>query len=324
MTRWPEAAAEPTPSVPPRRGLGHHLVRSLQYVLTIESHVYAFAISANVLLCFFPFMVLMLSLTGKVLRWPAAVDVIFVGLQGVLPADPGLVDFVERNLKAAVATRQREALSLVLLLFASNGIFVPLEVALNRLWGFTKDRNYLVNQVLCFTFACVAGSLALTSTVLASLATEKATSLWATSPRLVQLLTETALHALALPSGIAILLLVYWLLPNGPVRLRQVFPAAVLTACALLVAKEAYIRVWPALDFRAAYGPFFISITLLVWGYVSAMIVLAGAELSTRWRRPPRDGNGRPSPLPPIPVALRSDPPLASTVSRGPGTPAHG
>lgn len=284
----------------------------MRYVLTVESHAFAFAIAANALLSFFPFMVLMLSLTENVLRWPAASNVVLVALSDLLPDDSGLLEFVARNLRYAVASRGRtEALSLVLLLFASNGIFVPLEVALNRLWGFAKDRSYWRNQVLSLALALASGVLALSATVLASFAAEAATWFWRGVPWAVHVVTLSAVKAAALPSTVAILLLVYWLLPHGRISLRRVLPAAVLTAVVLELARMTYRLVWPLLDFRQAYGPFFISITLLLWAYVAAMIVLAGAELSTRWQ-PLRDPHAterdartpapQSAPLPPEPA----------------------
>jgi uncharacterized BrkB/YihY/UPF0761 family membrane protein len=44
----------------------------------------------------------------------------------------------------------------------------------------------------------------------------------------------------------------------------------------------AYAWVWPWLGLRAEYGPFFISVTLMLWGFLAAMVVLAGAEACAR------------------------------------------
>jgi uncharacterized BrkB/YihY/UPF0761 family membrane protein len=46
--------------------------------------------------------------------------------------------------------------------------------------------------------------------------------------------------------------------------------------------RYAYLWVWPVLGFRRVYGPFFVSVTVLVWGYLSALVVLAGTELAAR------------------------------------------
>src|SRR5258706_183106 len=123
------------PSQPPPRSPSR-LLPTLHYCLRIDTHVYAFAIAANMLLSFFPFMVLILSLAQNVLHWKGVVDVIYASLRDHLPEDPGLVDFVMGNLRATVEARGHvELLSVLLLILSSNGIFIPLEVALNRLWG---------------------------------------------------------------------------------------------------------------------------------------------------------------------------------------------
>jgi len=57
---------------------------------------------------------------------------------------PAGQEFVIRNLNSMVNSRQRVQLfSLVILLITSSGIFLPLEVALNRIWRFDKNRSYL-------------------------------------------------------------------------------------------------------------------------------------------------------------------------------------
>src|SRR6202012_1693510 len=43
--------------------------------------------------------------------------------------------------------------SLVMILISCTGIFLPLEVALNRSWGVVKSRNYLMNQLVALGLA---------------------------------------------------------------------------------------------------------------------------------------------------------------------------
>jgi membrane protein/epoxyqueuosine reductase len=286
---------EAPPASPPERRTRRHVGRRLtdpavptvRYLFSLESHVYAFAIAANVLLSFFPFMVLVLSIAQNVFRWRGAADVIYVGLRDYLPQDPGLVQFVVHNLRVAVEARGAEALSAVMLVFSSNGIFVPLEVALNRLWGFPRDRSYWRNQLmsLALTFAC--GLLALGAAVAASASAAALQSALGGTVLLPATVTLVALKLTAVPFSVLLFLLIYWALPNGPVPLRRVLPIAVLVGLVIEVAKNVYLVVWPHLGFRDVYGPFFVSMTLLMWGYVAAMIVLAAAELSARRRTQP-------------------------------------
>jgi uncharacterized BrkB/YihY/UPF0761 family membrane protein len=50
-----------------------------------------------------------------------------------------------------------------MLLITSTGIFLPLEVALNRVWGFRNNRSYLRNQLMSLGLVFACGSLALLS-----------------------------------------------------------------------------------------------------------------------------------------------------------------
>jgi hypothetical protein len=62
-------------------------------------------------------------------------------------------DFLTVNLYLAASRHGVQAFSLVMILVACTGIFLPLEVALNQAWGVTKSRNYLHNQVIAFGLA---------------------------------------------------------------------------------------------------------------------------------------------------------------------------
>jgi uncharacterized BrkB/YihY/UPF0761 family membrane protein len=250
-----------------------------RYWLGLDSHVYAMAISVNVLFGFFPFMLLILSISHYWLGWSGAERAIYVGLRSFLPADPGLVEFVERNLRAAVEARggRVQVVSVVLLLFASQGVFMPLEVALNRLWGFTAHRPYWKNQLMAFGMTFVMGSVALISAVFAGSWWRPLDQLrWFQTPdgAILALLKLAEIHAIFL-----VFLLIYWLLPNGPAP----FGRAAVTAAILAVLYEAgmwlYAAIWPWLDLRGEYGPFFISVTLVLWGFFVAMVALAAGRL---------------------------------------------
>src|ERR1051325_3813097 len=99
------------------------------YLMRTESHVYALAISASVLLAFYPFLIVMLSLCHDVLRWPAAQQAIYLALNDFFAREAG--EFFARNLQPWMIGN-RGIVSILLLLITANGIFEPLEVALNR------------------------------------------------------------------------------------------------------------------------------------------------------------------------------------------------
>jgi uncharacterized BrkB/YihY/UPF0761 family membrane protein len=66
-----------------------------------------------------------------------------------------------------VDSRHRvQFVSLIILLVTSSGVFLPLEVALNRIWRFENNRSYLGNQAISLGLAFACGVLALLSIAL--------------------------------------------------------------------------------------------------------------------------------------------------------------
>lgn len=260
---------------------------TIAYWLGLDSHVYAMSIASNVLFGFFPFMLLVLSISQNFLGWSGAERAIYVGLRGFLPQDPGLVEFVERNLRAAVASRGNdvELVSIVLLILASNGIFMPLEVALNRLWGFPANRPYWKNQLISFTFTLMSGTLTLSAALFASGNTGWVEQMIGGRINLPDAAILVALKLAGVPFIALIFLLIYWILPNGPVPFKRAAVTAVVVAILVELTQLAYSQVWPWLDLRREYGPFFISVTLVLWGFFASMIVLAAGEAYSRSAR---------------------------------------
>jgi len=256
---------------------------TLVYLFRLESHVFAFAISACLLLSYFPFLVLLLTFVEHMLRWPGASATVYAGVRAALPDDPGLESFVVNNLRVAVAARGGpQALSALLLVFSSNGVFGPLEVALNRLWGFERDRPYWRNVLLGVALASSAGLLLVAAILLGARGEELMRSLPALGRLPEASRRLAALLPVVVPVSMLGFLLVYWRLPHGRVPLRRAARSAVIAGLLLPVVGLVFLSLWPYLGFRRVYGPFFISVTLLVWGYVAALTTLAVAELETR------------------------------------------
>lgn len=248
-----------------------------------EVHVYAFSIAANILLSFFPFLIVMVKLC-RVFGWRGAQGAIFIALRDYFPDQLG--DFITRNLTAFVDSMQPlPVFSLFLLFFTANGVFEPLEVALNRAWGAKKNRSFLRNQVVSLGLIFVCGALALLSTVLTGLNREVLTALTG-SQMLNNVGSVVFFKAAALPISILMLFLVYWLLPNVKVPPLRVVPAAIVIGIVLEAFKYVNLLLWPWFyaKLRREYGVFVNSAAILLLGFFSAMIVLAGAEWSARHR----------------------------------------
>jgi YihY family inner membrane protein len=222
-----------------------------------------------------------MTLIRRVIHSQVMSDVVENLLRDYLPTGQ---EFVIRNLNALVTSHHRaQVLSLVMLLIGSTGIFMPLEVALNRVWGFPNNRSYLGNQLIALGLAFACGSLALLSVGLTAgnVAIIKSV-LHGYGAWYLRLIGFVTMKICAIGASIAIFFLVYWLLPNGKVPAQGVLPAAVIMGVLSEVLKYAYIFALPFLNFGEVYGPFAISVSLMFWAFLTGMLLLTGAHLSAR------------------------------------------
>ena len=252
-----------------------------------EVHVFAFSVSAGILLSFFPFLTLMLSLCRYVFKWKAAVNAIYFALDDYFPDAFG--HFLRRNLEATVESRGPvQIIALLLLFFTASGIFEPLEVALNRIWNCPRNRSYFRNQLVSLGLIFACGALMLLSITLTAVDNQFLTGS-ATRPgnALAGVLELVFFKVAAIPMSMLLLFLVYWLLPNCKLRAAAIVPAAILVGFLLELLKYVNLLTWPFLRAKLAleYGPFVYSITIILWGFVAALVVLAGAEWTARRSR---------------------------------------
>jgi YihY family inner membrane protein len=167
-----------------------------------------------------------------------------------------------------------------MLLITSTGIFLPLEVALNSIWGFKKNRSYLMNLVVSLGLALACGCLAMLSIALTAQNLRLLERHVGDGNVAFQVAGYAVMKASAIVATICIYFLIYWLLPNGKVPARAVLPAAIITGLLSEGAKYLYILVLPWLNFQEVYGPFSVSVTLIFWSFWSGMLLLGGAYLS--------------------------------------------
>ena len=265
-------------SVQAPQTIGQQLKSMLFYLTRTEVHTYAFSVAANAILSLFPFIVLLLTVTDHVFHSPNMERVIGDLLRNLLPTGQ---DFVIRNMVLLVHAQRKVAIfSLIMLLISSSGIFLPLEIALNHVWNVRVNRSYLRNQIVSLGLAFAAGLLALLSVAFSA---AQRTLLGAiffghTHNFVFRFLTQSVLQILASASSIGIFFLIYWLLPNRKTAAVSVLPSAVITGLIWEGAKLLYIAALPRLDLPSVYGPFATSVGLMMWAFLSGLILLSGAH----------------------------------------------
>lgn len=267
----------------------------IAYLLDSEVHTFAFSVAANAILSFIPFVILLYTLALRVFNSPPKgpmVQVVNEMVNYFLPSVTYTQDWLVNSMEAAAAVSSRhgvQAFSLVMILISCTGIFLPLEVALNQAWGVTKSRNYLLNQTIAFGLALIMVGLGVISMV-ANLSVDRvlAFALVHDSNNWFFRMLDYSYGALsyvwlALSTGAASIVFffsVYYLLPNRKVPWRPVLRTSIVTGMVWLISRFIFVAVLPHLDLKALYGPFYVSVGLLFWAYVSGLILFAGAQFS--------------------------------------------
>jgi YihY family inner membrane protein len=283
--KQPEAAVPAVPveelhPVVPQYGMWPQIKALARYMVRTEVHTYAFSVAANAILSLFPFIVLLLTLSRQVFHSRSMETVVGELMRSFLPVGQ---DFVMRNMQLLANPRKGTQLfSIVMLLITSTGVFLPLEVALNNVWGVKENRSYLRNQLVSIGLAFAVGALAMISVALN--AGHKDLISWVFFGHTDNIVfSMLAVGALKISAGIASILLfflIYWILPNREVPARAVLPTAIVVGLLWEGAKVLYILALPWLDFQAVYGPFYISVGLMMWAFLSGLLLLAGAHFS--------------------------------------------
>jgi len=255
-------------------------VALIRYLARTDVHTYAFSVAANAILSLFPFIVLLLTVTRGVFHSRAMEQVVGEMMKSFLPTGQ---DFVMRNMQLLAHPRKgTQIFSLFMLLVTSTGVFLPLEVALNHVWGVTKNRSYFRNQMVSLGLAFGVGVFAMISAFFTSNARLVLTWIFFghTENVFFSFASFWFMKVCALLTGILVFFLIYWVLPNRKIPARAVLPTAIVIGLLWELAKLVYIWSLPWLDFQGVYGPFYISVGLMMWAFFSGLLLLAGAHFS--------------------------------------------
>ena len=274
------AAPEPPARFARSAGLGEEIWSLARYMAQTEVHTYAFSVAANTILSLFPFIVMMFTIARVVFHSHAMENAIADMIRYFLPSGQ---EFVTKNMEIVAHARSGVQLaSVVMLLISSTGVFLPLEVALNRVWGVTRNRSYLMNQLISLGLAAGIGAIALLSIAITAAQRSVLRILFfghINNAGFV-FLSHWLLQISAAGASVVLFFLIYWVLPNRKLPVRAVLPTAIVVGLSWELAKMLYIAALPWMDLHSVYGPFSVSVSLMLWAFITGLLLLAGAHYS--------------------------------------------
>lgn len=196
---------------------------------------------------------------------------------------PGATDVLEQNIESVIQFRGAiGAVGLVLLFWSASAMFGAISRSINRVWDIHKDRPFYIRKLRDLSMALGTGILFIMSL--------GATSAFSVLSNLGSPLAATAAdigaRLLAFLFSIGIFMVLYKFIPNTKTYWRYVWPGALLAGVLFEVAKTGFVFYLDHFaKYESVYGNVASVIILLFWIYISAFILILGAEFSAEYGR---------------------------------------
>ena len=246
----------------------------------------ASAIAFWTLFSIFPLFLAVISVLGFVLGPQTEEAKLAQDIADVLPVSS---EYISQTIQGVVSARAITGIaSLFGLLWAATAAFGAIRKGINAAWGIRKTRPFLKERLMDFTLVLGAGVMmfAVLFSAPALGVLQQVTAVVAPTSEIFTNFLWDLLAALLFPiTAFLTFLLLYRYLPNTDVRLTEVWPGALLASMAFTGANLGfvwYVKTYPFV-YNVVYGSVGAIIALLTWVYVSAIILLLGALVTSRY-----------------------------------------
>ncbi len=245
----------------------------------------AATISFYALFSIFPLLLLAISAAGYIFADPQNVDLL---LGYASAAFPEFSDSVKTNVNSIAANRRSTGLvGLLALLWTGTAVFDAIGYAMNKAWKVPAGRNIVLSKLLGMA-GVIAIILVLLLTTFLSVGYQTFQDYWVntfkTTPPLAALSVGGSLATVAI--SFFALVIIYTVIPNLRLRLRDVWPGAVFATLAGGVAHTGFaMYASRAARFNAVYGSVGVIIGLMFWLYITGVILIFGAEINAALKR---------------------------------------
>lgn len=245
----------------------------------------AAAVSFYALFSLFPLLLALIAISGFLLGSETFQSRLIEGLPEFLPVEG---DFVSSVLGKVTSGRAvGSVLASLGLFWASTAVFGAIRKSINNIWGIRKTRPFLQERLMDVTLMLGASMLLLVSvftTTFLSFFSEIMTVLLPEgAPTGAELWSRLAVVVPPITSFVTFFVLYLWL-PNTRVRTRDAWLPALVASAAFEIAKVVFVLYMA--NFRGyddVYGAVGAVIALMAWVYVSTIILLVGASLTSRY-----------------------------------------
>jgi len=286
LVRWPVAQLGPV-----ARGLARCVPRALEDLFADRCPQYAASIAYHVLFSLFPLTIILVSIFGLVLQDDDVRQKVLNQLLDVLPVSESGERDVQSSIEGIATPLSALGLvSLIALLWGASGMMGSIRIGLEAAFKVRHGRPAAHAKLMDFLLVAAAGLLVLVAVVLSALSAFFGGLLdrgleWAG--------IEAQLSGTLLRDGLQLwvlaimALLLYRFVPARSVRPRGALAGAIVTAVAVWGAAKILAVAFDFSTYNAIYGSLAGVMTFLFFVYVTALLVLFGAEVAYAWSQPP-------------------------------------
>jgi membrane protein/epoxyqueuosine reductase len=246
------------------------LRRAAGLLLSRDVAVLTNAIAFNFLLCLFPLLMVLVAAVQRLAPEGGTAAAVRALLAELIPFGGETMAASLRQISRLA--RGLEVLSLVLVVWGSSGIFIPVEMVLSRVWGGREARTFWKSRLLAFLLTAACGVLALVSVALTLVARGFGRE-W-------PLAAAFAAKGVAFFLTWAVFVLIYRLATDVPVGLGTASSAAGWAAVLWEGSKYAFVWNLGRTNVASLYGPLAFAVSLVLWAYVSSLVLVFGAAMA--------------------------------------------
>jgi len=261
--------------------------RTYKGFMAHQGNANAAAIAYYTLFSVFPLTLLLISLGSFVLNSQQAQEAALTAVGTYLPF---ATELVQRNIERVLELRgTASVIGVVGFIWAASGVFGSLSRAINLAWDLERPRPAWAERALAAGLVLLVAllfSLSLFSTAAFEVVERLARLLPSDTP--ISGLSLIDLASTGLPYIFTVLLFsfLYTVLPSTRVAWTEVLPGALLASVVWEVAKNGFtIYLGSFATYNLVYGSLGAVIALLLWSYISGLIILLGAEFTVQYAR---------------------------------------
>lgn len=173
-------------------------------------------------------------------------------------------------------------------IFGATTVFAEIQSSLNTIWGIKAVPKkswlkYIKNRILSFSVIVVFAFILLVTFTISNIIMELSNRFIANYPEVAESLIKVIGLVINIGVTTVIFALLFKVLPDAKIKIRDVFIGALVTTILLLIGQWAISFYISFANIETVYGAAAFMAIFITWIYYSAIIIYTGAEFTKAW-----------------------------------------